>query len=330
MKKKFEIVKRKSIFIGIFAIILIIGIILFKFDFNIANISSNISKSLFNVGAISFRNDNKITSKLIFKKSVDDVYSKAINVQGMTSDGKYYYIAFLSKRNEKYTDSTKVYTKQTTVLAKINSKGKVVARINLGKIGHSNGIAYNPNTKKIIFAPCNRANNFLYQIDANFNKNTKKEKVVLKKDGKNYLLDDKGKVSKTIASVGYNTSKNEYAFKISNKKLAIFDNNFNFVREVVTSKLLKNSNSLTGQAIYTDGDYIYSVYNNLSKRPYQNYINIFNYSNGQFVRKISLGSSITKFGYSTELESIIKIGNSYYANGNYSGRVVLIKLGLIN
>ena len=299
------------------------------YNFN-QNITSNITlKANWEavVQELSFRSNSKITSKLLFNKKVTSFLSNAKNVQGFCTDGTYFYIAFLTPRN-KSEEGNIPYTLQKTTLIKLNSNGKVLAKVSLGKIGHSNGLAYNPNTKKIVIAPYNKAKEYLYQISANFNKNTKAEKVILKDGNKNFLTNGGNKVIRTAASISYNEKTKEYIVKCTNKTIAVFDNDFKLRRMITTDKSLKSNDNFTEQAIYTDGNYIYSVYNNLKINPHKNYIGIFNYNTGKLVRTIAIPTSELKS--KVELEAIVRIGNSFYVNGNNDGKVVLYKLNLLN
>ena len=127
------------------------------------------------------------------------------------------------------------------------------------------------------------------------------------------------KLSSGIASVSYVASKDEYIMKQNQKTLHVFDGNFRFKRTIALNASLKQNDSYTGQAIYADGEYIYGVYINAKTNPYKNYISVFDYNTGKFVRTINLGNKVTKKYSKVEVESLTSIGNNFYANANISG-----------
>ena len=194
---------------------------------------------------------------------------KYTNVQGFCSDGQYWYIALLT-----HPDDTKNYTDQTTTLLKIDiSTKEIVGRNVIGKIGHSNSLAYNSKTNKIYSASCSKEQKaFLYEFDASTLEKSK-EKV--------YLYDEDGKNIKdmSVGAIAYNSKKDQYIAKMNHnqKEVWLFDSNFKYIKKITIEKHSLNGDGLKGQGLTCDEEKFYSVCcdTNGNKPPFKNYVLIY-------------------------------------------------------
>ena len=270
---------------------------------------------------LNFLNNNEISFSKVFEHDIYNLSTNSDRTQGFCTDGTFFYIALINKADD--------YKNETTVLVRTDLKGNVKATVKLGKIGHSNGLAYNPNTKKILIAPCSNHFNCLFQVPANFKSNTKVSKVTLKnKDGTNFLV-KKDKTNRTIGSLTYDKVKKQYVVKTGQKSVAFFDNNFKYVKGLLLNKSLKNNDSYIGQAITCDGRYLYGVYNDHSSNVY---INIYNLSTGKLITTKYVGR-ITTSGVA-EIEQLCVNGNTFYGNAhlvrnNRKTKLIVYKIKLV-
>ena len=311
-------------FLSIILISLFISVIFLSNNSYAATVSSN-----------SFLANDKITaSELIrckdfssiadYLKIVDKTYTvnnkkynKTYNqIQSFCTDGTYFYVTCLTKRIENSNEAEKMYVDQETTILKINmKKKKIVASAYLGKIGHTNSLAYNNLNNTILIAPCNKRG-IVYKISANFTgAQTVVNPVTIE------LKFQKDNPISTITSIAFNEGRNEYLMKTSSSTIARFNTNFEqiAVLKMKNDKMndYQNKNSLrgfgdsendkhVGQSIYADSSYIYALYNvnksTLDK--ISNHVAVFDY-NGNYVRTLRI--PITGF----ELEEI------YYSNGSF-------------
>lgn len=277
--------------------------------------------------------DKATSSELIRFKSFSSIqdYLKKVNknssynqVQSFCTDGKYFYVACLTRTYIDSEEPEKKYTDQETTILKINMKTeKIVASAYLGKIGHSNSLSYNNLNNTILIAPCNKRG-IVYKISANFSK----FKTKITPDPINLKLkertDSKGnKVVPIVTSIAYNEGRNVYLMKISSNTIAWLDSEFKELYSVTFKNGKKTENSLrgfgdtehnyhVGQSIYADCSYIYALYNvgdansfkNKNFSNIKNYVDVFDY-NGDYVKTLQI--PIQGF----ELEEI------YYSNGSF-------------
>lgn len=260
----------------------------------------NIVKGLNSDG--SFLSNTNITTELLNKYSYETGESA---IQGSCTDGEYIYISTVSKKGNKSP-----YINQTTKILVIDLKTKkIVKRVELGKIGHSNALTYNSNDKTIIISTCSPLKNYVYKVSTSeilHSKNLNLIKVYLK-DEENKIISNK----KNISSISYNLGKNEYCIVWSNNRIVIFDENFKQKRILELNSELNSNKNITGQSIYCDSSYIYYVCNNINSglKNAINYVKIYDY-NGQLIRK----SAIRNTG--AEFESIFAHKGTYYIVGN--------------
>ena len=142
-------------FLYVIPIILFISII-----FTSSNVYAAVSQN-------SFLSNEKITASDIFSGEFSSNFKKTYlktefhnnysHIQSFCTDGTYFYVACLTDRNENSTDIEQRYTDQETTILKIKMKNKkIIASAYLGKIGHSNSLAYNNLNNTILIAPCNK------------------------------------------------------------------------------------------------------------------------------------------------------------------------------
>lgn len=88
------------------------------------------------------------------KKFYTNTYNQ---IQSFCVDGSFFYVACVTNRNENYDELEKRYIYQETTILKIRIKDKkIVASAYLGRIGHSNSLAYNHLNNTLLIAPCNK------------------------------------------------------------------------------------------------------------------------------------------------------------------------------
>ncbi len=257
---------------------------------------------------------SKVTTSVYKKQSIGSNWDESgidfTHVQGICCDGTYFYIALLtSAKNGDYTN-------QYTKILKLNMKTKKIVKAKrIGKIGHSNSLCYNTKNKKIYSATCTNKMSYWCEIDTDL---TGYKKV--------YPKDKKGKkyTNKNFASFSYDPVKDQYVVKMSNKQFGFFDQNFKLIK-TVSAQHMKINDSMTGQAIYTDGKNIFSQCGNLSARPTVNYILCYD-MNGKYLQKITL-SKLGSTSEHAELEQLTGWKGKYYTISNCSGfRIHSIKL----
>lgn len=247
----------------------------------------------------SFLENNEITVQLLNKYTYGTGES---GIQGSCTDGKYIYIATISK------DSKPYLSQQTKILIIDLKTREIVKRVNLGKIGHSNALTYNPQNSTIIISTCSPIKNYIYQISTkellNLNRATL-NKVYLR-DKNNKIMTDK----KNISSISYNLGRNEYCMVWSNNRIVVFDENFKMKRIIELNKEL-NANNITGQSIYCDSSYIYYVCNNMTNgvKKVINYVKVYDY-NGKLIRMVTIKNT------GAEFESIFANKGIYYIVSN--------------
>ena len=134
-----------------------------------------ISGNSYSVTQNSFLSNQKISVNEIISKNFSDdfknrylkttsykignkIYTNTYNqIQSFCTDGTYFYVACLTNRNENSDELEKKYIYQETTILKIRIKDKkIVASAYLGRIGHSNSLAYNHLNNTILIAPCNK------------------------------------------------------------------------------------------------------------------------------------------------------------------------------
>ena len=246
---------------------------------------------------------NSLTTNSNTKLNLTDKYSpydikKQKNVefnqvQSFCTDGTYFYIACLTPKYEPKTNAEKnnhvEYIYQTTAIIKMGiNDGKIYGSANLGKIGHSNSMTYNSNTGKILIATCSNNDNLkgiIYSLNAsdinNNNRSVNLTKITLSKKC-------------AVTSIAYDTGRDLYYIKESNKVIGIYKqkNNTSLERtgEIKPEKVLiydntiVNGKSNVGQSIYCDNAFIYSVYQDKNGK---SYILVFNYE-GKLARNMSI------------------------------------------
>ena len=256
----------------------------------------------------------KVTTSVYKKQSIGSNWDESgidyTHVQGICCDGTYFYIALLTSAKNKD------YTNQYTKILKLNMKTKKIVKAKrIGKIGHSNSLCYNTRNKKIYSATCTNKMTYWCEIDNELNGY---KKVYPKdKNGKKYS-------NKNFASFSYDPVKDQYVVKMSNKQFGFFDQNFKLIK-TVNAQHMKINDSMTGQAIYTDGKNIFSQCGNLSSRPTVNYILCYD-MNGKYIQKITL-SKLGSTSEHAELEQLTGWKGKYYTVSNCSGfRIHSIKL----
>lgn len=274
--------------------------------------ASNNNQYISNLGALL--SPGKVTTSVYKKQSIGSNWDTSgenyTHVQGICCDGTYFYIALMT--SAKNGD----YRSQYTKILKMNmSTKKIVKAKRIGKIGHSNSLCYNTKNKKIYSATCTNKMTYWCEIDTDL---SGYKKIYPKdKNGKKYT-------NKCFASFSYDPVKDQYVVKMSNKSFGFFDQNFKLIK-TVSAQNMKISDSMTGQAIYTDGKNIFSQCGNLKSRPTVNYILCYD-MNGKYIQKISL-SKLGSVSEHAELEQLTGWKGKYYIISNCSGfRIHSIKL----
>ncbi len=262
---------------------------------------------------------SKVNVSTVLTKKIGSTWDEKghnyTHVQGFCTDGKYWYVALMTSTN----GDGQYYTKQETKLLKINIKTKKVVKTNkIGKVGHSNSLTYNPNTKKIYSATCTKKMSYIYSFNASDLKG--KTKIELKnKKGKTIT-------NKNFASFSYNPAQNEYIVKLSNTSFGYFDSNFK-LKKKVACKHMKKNDKMTGQAITCDGCNIFSVYNNLSCTPRINYIRCYD-MNGKYIKDLTFKSSIGTSSEKPEMEQLTCYNGEYWSLSNVNGKFRIHKIKL--
>ena len=241
-----------------------------------------------------------------------DEEGKYIGCQGFTTDGEFFYVVLLSGEEE--------YKKHTKILKIRISDLKIVKQKELGVIGHSNSLTYNPKTKKIYIAPLWKKWNCVFDIDTdleNLNKNT-----LFYADGS--IIKDKD-----YRSVTYLPTSDCYIVKYPDElSLNYFDSNFKLFKIVKLKEKL--SPQTTTQALSTDEINFFSITNSINLKPLyvkENYILIYD-MDGNYIDTYIFP---TEFGNSFELEQItFTNGKCYGLAQDYKGNFRIYKIQLRN
>lgn len=232
------------------------------------------------------------------------------STQGFTSDGTYLYLAALYRYQGK---------DQNTRIIKVRLKDyEIVADKDMGRIGHSNSLTYNPRTKKIYVAPMYKQWGCIFEFDTDLNNLNK----IILRDKNNEPIKNTW-----FFSVTYINSLNNYLVKTDEKKIVFFDENFKFVKDITLKESLRYPEANTTQAISTDEKYLYSVSCNTKDKKERNYIRLFdlngNYINTFIFPKDTYGKQLQ------ELQQIIFLDDGKCLGYSpYKGLFVIYELKL--
>ncbi|MBO4963188.1 MAG: hypothetical protein J6C97_05370 [Clostridia bacterium] len=159
------------------------------------------------------------------------------NVQGGWTDGTYFYQLFIKVRSN---------VDNETIMVKWNlSTQKEVARSGILPVDHANDLTYDSKNKRFVIVHNGSTANTVSFLDPN----------TLKLTGSKVL-------TRSLCGLDYNATKNQYVALISgNYNFIIFDENFNEVGNVVTTKSSWMS-GFTRQGIACNDNYVaYILYN---------------------------------------------------------------------
>ncbi len=254
---------------------------------------------------------NQIKIKKIFsqrmQKCFDTENEKYYNCQGFTTDGEYFYVVLLNKDKELY--------KHTKILKIRISDLKIVKQQDLGQIGHSNSLTYNPRTKKIYVAPLWKEWKCFYEFD------TKLENL---REVKMYNIDGSIIKDQQIRSVTYLPSSNQYIVKFREILLGYFDSEFKLVKII---KLKKSMGMSTTQALSTDGQNLFSVTNDFQENPPRiNSSQILVYDkDGNYIDKYEFDRQL---GVDAELEQVEFSHGKCYGLVRCSGNFIIYEFSL--
>lgn len=224
--------------------------------------------------------------------------------QGSCTDGKYVYIALISKDNNPYINQ-----KTTMLIIDLNTK-EIVKRVSLGKIGHSNALTYNPHKKTIIISTCSTYKKYIYSVSTDSLLNSDKPdltKIYLKNKDNERMTN-----VKSISTVCYDVETKEYCILWGQKRVAIFDESFKLKNTIDLNEEVYSGGINTGQSIYCDSSYIYFIGNYITEGDLSktiNYIKIYNYD-GKLIRRAKIN------GTGAEFESMFADKENYYIVGN--------------
>lgn len=207
--------------------------------------------------------------------------------QGFTADDEYFYVALLSKGPE--------INKHTLILKIRISDFKIIKYKDLGKIGHSNSLTYNPKTKKIYSAPIWKNWKCIFEFDTDLDN---LREVYLYKENGDIIKD------KQYWSVTYLPSLDQYMVKYSGTYLGYFDSDFKLVKNLRLLDSLNLEKGNSSQALSTDEENLYSVTN----KKLSNYILIYDME-GHYVDNYLF---VEEFGRKVELEQITFVNGKCY------------------
>ena len=245
---------------------------------------------------------NEVKIKLLFTQKIINNFDtdnfKFDGCQGFTTDGKYFYVGILSNNKE--------IEKHTKILKIRIDDFKIVKEKDLGTIGHSNSLTYNPKTQKIYTAPLWKNWKTIYEFDTDLN-NLKKVS----------LYNNNGLViiGKEFRSVTYLLDEDKYIVVTDNTSLVYFDSNFKIIKTFKTSMPLRVT---TTQALSYDGINLFSVTNLFAGKPFvpkENYIFVYDL-NGNYIDKYVFSK---EFGNKYELEQITFCGGQCYGLSGHNG-----------
>lgn len=211
-------------------------------------------------------------------------------MQGGCSDGKYMYFVLLNKQNKR-CKITKV---------KISTK-KVVKVSKPLKLNHGNGLAYNPDTKRLIVAHADGNPKALTEINRSTLKKIKTHTVQAPSTLQGATVSQL-KAYNGFSSIAYSPKKNVYVGLLyGSHNVALLDSNFKMIRYITLSKK-KNQ---VYQCIEVAGDSILVGQSfESSSQPY-NIIITYDW-NGNYV-------TTTRLQKSFELENVFVAGAKVYA-----------------
>ena len=253
----------------------------------------------------------KVEIKQLFTQklsSFDDENISYNGCQGFTTDGNFFYIALLSKGKE--------IEKHTKILKIRIEDYQIVKQKDLGSIGHSNSLTFNPKTQKIYSAPLWDNFKCIYEFDTNLE--NLKEIYLYNTDG--------SRVSdRQYCSVTYLPITNQYLVKFDRFTLGYFDYDFKLNKIIKVKQNLKIKNGNTSQAISSDGTNLYAVTNDLKNRPeIINYILIYDNS-GNYIDKYVFHKEL---GVRVELQQILFKDEKTYGVAVFKGNFSIFLIGL--
>ncbi len=246
------------------------------------------------------------TQKFLDKFDTENV--RYWSCQGFTTDDEYFYVALLSFAMKKEID------KERTKILKIRINDcKIVEEKDLGTIGHSNSLTYNPKTKKIYASPYRKEWSCIYEFDTDLN-NLKKINL--------YNNDDSIIKNKEFISFSYFPTNNQYILVYGNFLLGLFDSNFKLINNLkISMSLFKTTN----QAISTDGINIFSVTNEFFKDKVKSNLILVYDKYGNYIDKYEFEQEL---GVDAELEQISFANGKCYGLTCYYGTFHIYEITL--
>lgn len=271
-----------------------------------------------NISLGNFTKREKIAPSLVsihkFKNKLDMQDLNLSGIQGFCTDGKFFYIASVTQKTDKY------YLEQKTKIIKIDMKtNKIVLQKHIGNIGHCNSLTYNPKTNCIYIPTSSRMMPYIHKFDTDF---TQKEKIYLKnKNGKNLT-------EKNFTTLAYDTINDIYITKFNNKTIGIFNSDLILQDTITCQEHLTINDSMSMQALSCDGSNILSVCSDLRSNSFLNFVLIFD-MDGRYLETIELKQNQFPDSIKPEVEQIASFNNDYYILANIGkGRFGIYKINL--